>query len=209
MRKYLFGKVLTIIIFCFLFASLSHGATVNVSAQDYSFIPSTVTINVGDTVVWTNFVGMHTTTSGSGCVPNGIWDSGTGGGGYKMRDLLTPGQSFSYTFNTAGTYPYFCQFHCDIGMTGTVIVMQSNIIQVPNSGEQSSIQIGYLSAVTGDTIQIQAGTFEENDDFNSNVSVALVGGYDSSFSTDSSNSLIKGTLTVSAGTVTIKNIIIQ
>src|SRR5208282_2428897 len=170
MRKYLLAKMLTVIIFCFLFASLSNGATVNVSAQDYSFIPSPVTINVGDTVVWTNFGGMHTTTSGSGCVPNGIWDSGSGQTGYRMRDLLSPGASFSHTFTTAGTYPYFCQFHCGIGMTGMVIVTPSNIIQVPNSGTQSSIQSGYISAVSGDTIEVQSGTYLQTLDCNNNIS---------------------------------------
>ena len=82
-------------------------ATVNVSFGNTFFNPKTVTINVGDTVVWTNTGGSHTVTGhgsdlfcGSGFVPT----------------------SCSHTFNTAGTFPYHCIPHQLSGMTGTVIV---------------------------------------------------------------------------------------
>jgi len=192
--------MLTSIIFCFLFASISYAATVDVSAQDFSFSPPTVTINVGDTVLWTNNGGTHTVTSGLNCARSGIWDSGT----------LSQGQSFSFTFHASGTYPYNCQIHCSFGMTGTVVVTPSNIIQVPNSGTQSSIQNAYGSAVSGDTIQIQAGIYLQTLDCKYTLSVTLIGGYDSNFfSPDSLNSIITGTLRVRNGTVTIKNIVIQ
>jgi PKD repeat protein len=74
---------------------------------------STSTINVGDTINWT-FDGFHSTTSGTcsgGCSPDGIWDSGDHGSGF----------SFSFTFATAGTFPYYCRVH-GAAMTGTVVV---------------------------------------------------------------------------------------
>jgi LPXTG-motif cell wall-anchored protein len=81
-------------------------ATANVSEVDFDFVPATVTIAVGDTVVWTNNgASPHTSTGGS-------WNSGT----------MNPGASFSHTFSSAGTFPYVCSFHESIGMTGTVIV---------------------------------------------------------------------------------------
>jgi PKD repeat protein len=73
---------------------------------------STSTINVGDTINWT-FEGFHSTTSGTcspGCSPNGTWDSGDMGSG-----------TFSFTFTTAGTFPYYCRVHL-AAMTGTVVV---------------------------------------------------------------------------------------
>ncbi|TMK85704.1 MAG: hypothetical protein E6G44_06190 [Actinobacteria bacterium] len=87
-------------------------ATRGVSQVDFSFSPSTITIAVGDTVVWTNKAATtpHTTTSNTG-----LWDSGT----------MNPGASFSHTFNSTGTFPYHCTFHQNLGMVGTVIVQSA------------------------------------------------------------------------------------
>jgi plastocyanin len=76
------------------------------------FIPSTVTIDVGGTVTWENSdTAAHTVTSGSPTDGgNGVWDS----------SLIMAGGSFSYTADTAGTYPYFCMVHP--WMTGVVNV---------------------------------------------------------------------------------------
>jgi plastocyanin len=83
-------------------------ATANVSEVDFDFVPATTTINVGDTVVWTNNGDSpHTSTSDSGA-----WDSGS----------MDPGQTFSQTFNSAGTFPYHCNFHQSLGMVGTIVV---------------------------------------------------------------------------------------
>jgi plastocyanin len=72
------------------------------------FLPAVVTVARGQSVVWTNgdVIG-HTTTSDT----PGIWDSGT----------VPPGQTFSFTFPTAGTYTYHCTIHGKL-MFGTVVV---------------------------------------------------------------------------------------
>jgi plastocyanin len=85
-------------------------ATVNID-DPMSFNPSTVNINVGDTVqwVWTGSVGHSTTADDSS------WDSGVQSGPY----------TFSQTFPTAGTYPYYCSVHGapgGVGMSGAVVV---------------------------------------------------------------------------------------
>jgi len=82
-------------------------ATSAVTIADFSFSPSQVTVNAGDTVRWTNNgPSPHTTTSTSG-----VWDSGT----------LAPGQTFSFTFTTAGTFAYRCTIHPQ--MTATIQVV--------------------------------------------------------------------------------------
>ena len=43
--------------------------------------------------------------------PDDLWDSG------KMNS-----GSFTYTFNSTGTFPYYCDSHLDQGMTGTITV---------------------------------------------------------------------------------------
>jgi plastocyanin len=94
----------------------SAAQTFDVSTQNDFFSPADLTINVGDTVQWTNPTGTpHTSTSGAGCGHNTtgvVWDSGS----------LSRGESFSFTFDQPGTYPYFCSFHCFLGMTGTITV---------------------------------------------------------------------------------------
>jgi len=83
----------------------------DVTIVDFAFSPLSITVNVGDTVRWTN-TGTFAHTSTSGAVwPtwDGIWDSGP----------LFNGQSFSFTFTQPGTFPYFCLPH---GFSGTVIV---------------------------------------------------------------------------------------
>jgi LPXTG-motif cell wall-anchored protein len=85
--------------------------TRNVSIVGLSFSPRTLTVQPGDTVVWTNNSGLaHTVTA-----DNGSFDSGS----------LSPGQTFSHTFSSAGTVPYHCSFHGaagGIGMSGTIVV---------------------------------------------------------------------------------------
>ncbi len=95
----------------------------------------------------------------------------------------------------------FC--YCELSYAATTN------INVGSGVASNAIQTGYNNAANGETIQLQAGTYVENDLFNVGTSVALMGGYNSSFSTNSSNSAIAGTLKISSGTVTIGNIIIQ
>ena len=83
-------------------------ATHGVSEVDFHFVPATITIGLGDTVTWTNNASdPHTSTSDTG-----IWDSGS----------MSPGATFSHTFNSAGSFAYHCTFHQSLGMVGTVIV---------------------------------------------------------------------------------------
>jgi plastocyanin len=92
-----------------------------------AFAPQTVSINVGDTVTWTwaSVRTPHTVTSGTAPRADGVFCSNNGPqtsddcnrDGY---DTVAP-FSFSHTFTTTGTFPYFCKVH-GAAMTGTVIV---------------------------------------------------------------------------------------
>jgi len=73
---------------------------------NFAFSPSSITINVGDTIIWTNYdSSSHTVTS-----DDGIFNSGG----------ISKDNTWSYTFTSAGTFGYHCAPHP--GMTGTVIV---------------------------------------------------------------------------------------
>ena len=78
---------------------------------DGCFIPSPVTIDIGAIVTWENGdTAAHTATAGSATDgPSGVFDS----------SLIMAGSSFSHTFDSAGTYDYFCMVHP--WMAGTVI----------------------------------------------------------------------------------------
>ena len=80
------------------------------------FSPSTVTVSPGEAVIW-NFQAFHTSTSDTATGPE-VWDSG-------FRDSGT----FSHTFTTPGTYPFYCQVHSFPG--GTVM---NGVVQVLGAG---------------------------------------------------------------------------
>ena len=86
------------------------GEGVTVSVSDFSFGPSSVTIKVGESVTWTLAEGAHTTTSGVAPDQDGLWNQ-----------ALTADAPFTFTFEEAGTFPYFCRFHADF-MSGAVTV---------------------------------------------------------------------------------------
>ncbi len=87
-------------------------STPGCEATDSCFIPSTVVITVGGTVTWDNTDNAaHTSSSGTAADgPDGVFDS----------SLIMAGGSYSHTFDTAGTFDYFCMVHP--WMQGTVIV---------------------------------------------------------------------------------------
>jgi len=87
---------------------VASGLTTNVVFQDFSFTPPSVTIQVGDTIVWTNAGGVHTVTG----------DASTDPFGSNAIPV-----SCSETFTKPGTFAYHCEFHASFGMRGTVIVM--------------------------------------------------------------------------------------
>jgi plastocyanin len=78
----------------------------------YQFIPQNITVNVGDTINWTDVSGQHSATSNPG--QGEWWDSG----------ILNPGQFYLFTFTVPGVYTYWSTFPWHIDMVGTVTVQQ-------------------------------------------------------------------------------------
>ena len=105
--------------------ALAQAKTVEVSMGrgKMVFLPASVTINVGDTVKWTNpAVVLHSVTfdpgmsakPGNVILPEGVapFDSGD-----LQQDAV-----FSHTFTVKGSYKYICKMHEAMGMIGTVVV---------------------------------------------------------------------------------------
>ena len=76
------------------------------------YLPADITISIGDTVQWNNVdKAAHTVSGGNPADgPSGVFDS----------SLLMAGLEYSFTFNDAGNYDYFCMVHP--WMTGSVTV---------------------------------------------------------------------------------------
>ncbi|HEU5004813.1 MAG TPA: cupredoxin domain-containing protein [Candidatus Saccharimonadales bacterium] len=78
-----------------------------VNIRNMMFTPSQVTVVRGTTVTWTNNDKVSHTV---------IIDHGDG----PQSSNISPGASFSYTFNQAGSYQYHCRTHPS--MRGTIVV---------------------------------------------------------------------------------------
>jgi len=82
--------------------------------------PSTfsITINVGDSITWQwSDSNTHNVVSGSNSNSDGLFSSGT----------VVAGSSFTRLFDTAGSFPYFCEHHPDI-MFGTITVVVATTV---------------------------------------------------------------------------------
>ncbi len=146
----------TLIVFSFFIVSLglfsfsenAFAASVSVPAgssvpgceeTDLCFVPSTVTIDVGGEVTWSNddnTAHFVTSNSASG-EPDGNFDSG----------LFKAGTTFSNTFDTAGVYPYHCNVHP--WMVGTVVVQTETATTV--STDKTSYNSDDLIKISGTT----------------------------------------------------------
>lgn len=88
----------------FLYSQTTH----NVAVQNFSFTPQYLTISVGDIVKWTNTSGSHNVRAEdnsffSGPAAPAPWE-------------------FTHTFTTVDSFPYYCEPHQSMGMTGAIVV---------------------------------------------------------------------------------------
>ena len=95
--------------------------TVFVGQAGFSYSPSQVIIQPGDTVHWVWSSVGHTVNSGSNCVSDNLFCS-PNNTNCSVNGSSNTGFAFDRTFPTMGTFPYFCRPHCNFGMTGTVFV---------------------------------------------------------------------------------------
>lgn len=77
-----------------------------------AFEPATVTIKAGDTVKWMN----------NKLPPHNIMFEGDAANKSHDQMMFSPGESYEATFDTAGTYSYYCAPHRGAGMAGKVVV---------------------------------------------------------------------------------------
>jgi plastocyanin len=142
-----------------LHPTMARAATVTVMVGNggfyggFVFTPSSVTIHTGDSVLWTWASSGHSSTSGSPGMPSGLWDSG----------ILNQGATFMQTFNTAGSFSYYCTQHgACCGMVGSVTVVGAvgatgiglvEVFKLPSASRLANISTR-LNVLTGDNVLI-------------------------------------------------------
>lgn len=83
---------------------------IEIDIDDFAFAPSDITIPAGTTVTWTNQDDVaHDVTPDEADA-------------FVKSPLLEQGQSYSYTFETPGTYSYHCTPHPN--MTASITVTE-------------------------------------------------------------------------------------
>ena len=85
----------------------AEGPASAISIDNFSFTPATLTVKAGTTVTWTN----------KDDIPHGIASSNNA---FKKSGALDTDDGYSFTFNTPGTYQYFCYLHPH--MVGSIVV---------------------------------------------------------------------------------------
>jgi plastocyanin len=84
--------------------------TAMVTVRDFEFSPKVLTVKKGTMVIWTNQgQAKHTVTADA----------------KNFDGQIMPGQTFTFTFDTAGTFAYYCTFHGGAGgkgMSGSIVV---------------------------------------------------------------------------------------
>jgi len=93
----------------FRYHTVYAAASVNVNIVDFKFDPAVITITTGTKVTWTEVGPTEHNTVSKADTP--LWES----------PIMQPGDTFSYVFNEAGTYDYWCTIHPE--MLGTVVVV--------------------------------------------------------------------------------------
>ena len=81
------------------------------------YTPSTVTVDVGGKVIFTNAVGIHTFTAGTWASGGAPSPSG------EFDEFLNAEESAEWIPVTAGEVPYYCALHN--WMVGTIIVQEA------------------------------------------------------------------------------------
>jgi plastocyanin len=97
-----------------LFTQAAWAKIDTVRMTDFAFVPASVTISLGDTIVWKSTQQcciVHTTTRSAGPM---TWDA-----------TVPLNTTFQLVFGQAGMFNYECTPHAGIGMTGSIVVQQS------------------------------------------------------------------------------------
>ena len=115
--------------------------TIIVDSNNLRFNPESITINEGDSVnfLWSGELLPHNSVE-----ENGVFDSGD-----AEQDV---NYTYTFDFDQAGTYNFFCEPHQSVGMKGLITVLDVNEVIETSSNESDSgdsnwFKLEYLALV--------------------------------------------------------------
>ncbi len=135
--------------------SVRAATTFVVQTPGFNFRPTNLTINVNDSVRWTNAHSgvTHDTTHGTATTPpaSRLWASPSLNSGL--------GETFTFTFSNAGYYPYICKQHVIDNpvapqQTGSVTVTTANL--APSINFTNPLNNASFANVAGITLFVDA-----------------------------------------------------
>ena len=123
-----FATLITLLVVNMLY-SVNHV----VNTQGMTFVPNSLTINVGDSVTFNNTSGFHNVNGSLATFPNNP-------DGFENPQGVSAGWSYVKVFTIAGTYDYQCDPHLP-GMIGTIVVNTNTIYDiVSNSTDHTTLK---------------------------------------------------------------------
>lgn len=111
-------KSTTLLCALMIVGALSAQTTYHVSAQNDSFSPNSLSISVGDSVIFTNVQGTHNVNGTTATFPSNPASFGNSVG---------TGWTYGVKFTVPGHYDYRCDLHFSMGMTGTIDVSDTTM----------------------------------------------------------------------------------
>lgn len=115
----------------------------SVAVTNNVFTPSTLTIDVGDTVIWTSVEGIHNVNGTTATYPSNP---------ESFSNSVDSGWVFEYVFNITGIYNYQCDPHFLAGMTGMITVQGTNAIKELSLSPMRIVKNVYPNPVTSHII---------------------------------------------------------
>lgn len=189
------------------FTASSFADTFIVTANSTSWSPDVANVAIGDIIRFEYGTGYpHTITSGSGCTYDGL---------YFNAELNSPGDyyEFEITSDLPDEIPFFCDPHCKMGMTGTIVIdhpqghMGIGLVNISNPDVMEYTFDSILGtasiAIVNDSFlgsSFAIGVEVESSDVDVEIDISGVGeAYMLQLSTGSDTLLASGTYTLSVG----------
>ncbi len=136
------NKLIFLLLTCF-FASTVSAIIHTVNSGGYYYMPSNLTINLGDTVEWINDGGNHDVNADVNSQTGSSFNNPVS---FQSNTTNVVGAIiYTHIFTVPGTYSYDCSVgqHATNGMTGVIIVNSSNSIYdiVSSSADHTTLKV--------------------------------------------------------------------
>ena len=136
-------KILIATISFFVFSTAQSQVLHTVGSGNFYYYPSSLTVNVGDTVNWINDGGFHNVNFDINSITGSSFSN-------PVSFISTPTNNvdmYTYVFTVSGAYQYDCSVgqHAANGMVGTIIVNNSTSIAELSFAKKEVLNIYNLS----------------------------------------------------------------